>query len=176
MLSLLLTGGGWIARAGLSQAPDQPLSLGEVVSQDRATGDPASDFPADSYFDVFFEIETPAAYGGMVLFNREPFVVRAVITTFPPFGGAYVHDFEAALDYAIPLYLKADPSVLVGYLRKGVHVVAGGQEPPTDQEVNEQLAGLVAAPLPQCGDCGTLSPVAIPMMLVGMQLMRRRFR
>jgi hypothetical protein len=176
LLSLNLVGAGWIARAGFSQAPDQPHSRGEVVSQD-STGNPAHDFPADSYFDVFFEIDTPAAYGGMTLFNKVPFVVRTTITQFPPFGGAYVHDFEPAFDFAIPLYSKSSPDTLVAYLRKGVHVVeASPQNPPSDDEVGQHLDDLPQAPILQCGVCGAMGPGMVPLTFGGLLLMRRRRR
>lgn len=177
LLSLNLVGGGWTGRAGPSQAPDQPRSLGEVVSQD-ATGDPANDFPADSFFDVFFEIDTPASAGGMTVFNVDPFVVRTTITTFPPFGGAYVHDFEVGGTFALPLYMKSPPnSPLVGYIRKGVHVVVDARKPVTDQEVEEIFAELPQAEIPpECGACGAMAPAMIPLTLVGMYFMRRRVR
>ncbi len=175
LLSLNLTGGGWSARAGLSQAPDQSISPGEVVSQDT-TGDPANDFPADSYFNVFFEIDTPAAYGSMTLFNTIPFVVRTTITEFPPFGGAYVHDFEPALTFAIPLYMKSSPNTLVGYLRKGVHVVEAGQTAPTDQEVERHFEEILPVPLPVCGDCGAMGLMMVPFTFGGLYFMRRRVR
>jgi hypothetical protein len=176
LLSLNLTGSGWSVRAGLSQAPDQSISPGEVVSQDT-TGNPASDFPADSYFNVFFEIDTPAAYGSMTLINKIPFVVRTTINEFPPFGGAYVHDFEPALTFAIPLYMKSSPSTLVGYLRKGVHVVESAQNPPTDEEVEEHFEEIVQVPLPpECGECGNLGFAVVPFMFGGLYFMRRRVR
>ena len=90
-------------RAGLD-APDQPISPGEVESQ-SATGNPAQDFPADSFFNVFVEIDLPAVFDfdGATLFNSDPLlIVGNNINSLPP-KVVYIHGNTEA----VPVFFKS---------------------------------------------------------------------
>ncbi len=55
-------------------------STGQIVQQTAGT-----DFPADSFFDVFVEIETPLG----TFVNNEPVVLQSVIDAIPPLQAEY---------------------------------------------------------------------------------------
>lgn len=77
-------------------------SVGEV----RANG-PTSDFPADSFFDVFFEVEIE---GVGVLVNLEPFRVEAAgLKALPPVFDTYTHPPTPQ----IPLVMKGTAGPVV---------------------------------------------------------------
>ena len=101
---LNLTAGPIAVRAG-TDAPDQPISPGEVESQ-SASGNPANDFPADSFFDVFVEVDLPAAasFPGGTLFNSDPLLVENTNVTILPPKVVYRHGNSSA----VPLYFKSD--------------------------------------------------------------------
>ncbi len=82
MLSMQLAGGGVILRAGQGHSIGDPIrpTLGAISEQ----GDPSN---ADSFFDVFFEIEISA---GNFVYNRSPLRVQSKITCVPP-GNNYFH-------------------------------------------------------------------------------------
>ena len=110
--SIHLTGSGFEVRAG-SQAPLRPLSAGEVESLSGNSGDPTQDFPANSFFDVFVQVEVPGLGGfpKVELVNVEPLLVESEsITTFPP-KVLYIHGNSSA----VPLYFYSDIPIL------GVH-------------------------------------------------------
>jgi hypothetical protein len=93
--SLDMTGSGFSVRAG-SAAPGIPSSVGEVTSNatDGGVGNPANDFPARSFFDVFVDIDVP---GVGTLTNPSPLVVENPgITTFPPVV-IYTHGNSSAV-------------------------------------------------------------------------------
>lgn len=76
-------------RAGTS-ASSAPPSPGEVESE-SASGNPANDFPARSFFDVYAQITLPACgtggFTGATLYNRhnQPLIVQASnLTSLPP--------------------------------------------------------------------------------------------
>lgn len=103
--SIHLVGSGFEVKAG-SQAPLRPLSAGEVESLSGNSGDPAQDFPASSFFDVFVEVDVPAlgAFPSVQLVNVDPLLVEnASITAFPP-TVLYIHGNSSA----VPLYFYAD--------------------------------------------------------------------
>jgi hypothetical protein len=90
--SLLLTNNaGFNVRVG-SQAPDRPISPGEV--QSNATGgnigNPNFDFPASSFFNVFAEVDIP---GLGTVFNPTAMFLRGDenLTEFPP-KVVYLHE------------------------------------------------------------------------------------
>ena len=90
--SLFLTNGaGFNVRVG-SQAPDQPISPGEVQSNatEGDIGNPNFDFPAKSFFNVFAEVDIPNL--GTV-FNSEALFLRGdeELTKFPP-RVVYLHE------------------------------------------------------------------------------------
>ncbi|MDX1745695.1 MAG: hypothetical protein R3324_07140, partial [Halobacteriales archaeon] len=81
--------------------PNEP-SLGEIEelvnnNDGLLDVDPFANGDADSFFDVFFEIEI----GGQLLFNQDPKTMRAVITEKPPGIGDVYEDPEV-----IPLFTE----------------------------------------------------------------------
>lgn len=107
--SIHLTGSGFEVKAG-NQAPLRPLSAGEVESLSGNSGDPALDFPASSFFDVFVEVDVPALGGfpNIQLVNVDPLLVESEsISSFPP-TVLYIHGNSSA----VPLYFYADISAI----------------------------------------------------------------
>ena len=107
--SLHLTGSGFEVKAG-NQAPLRPISSGEVESLSGNSGDPTRDFPANSFFDVFVEVDVPALGGfpNIQLVNVDPLLVQSdSITSFPP-TVLYIHGNSSA----VPLYFYADISAV----------------------------------------------------------------
>jgi hypothetical protein len=102
-----LVGGGLAVRAGSQNqvlidrygAGAVPRSVGEVESK-SGTGDPANDFPAQSFFDVFVNIDLP---NGMVLYNTQPLLIRNNdVQSFPP-EVVYMHENAAAIPVFVDL-------------------------------------------------------------------------
>lgn len=122
---------GWGVRAG-EAAPAQPNSFGEVES--RALG--LTGFPADSFFNIYFEVDTPPdpPFNGMILENREPFVVEEKgITAFPPVDSNYLHSWSIVGRVAVFRKAVPGPDGFVGWLSQGSHGVAGDgclKDPP----------------------------------------------
>ncbi|MCH7811478.1 MAG: hypothetical protein IH958_02510 [Chloroflexi bacterium] len=97
IVTLNLTGFGAAVRAG-SAAPAQPISPGEVESLDP-TGNPVNDFPSESFFNVFVEIDLPAAAGfpGGTLYNTSPLlVISNKVERLPP-QVVYIHGNTSAV-------------------------------------------------------------------------------
>ena len=97
---LNLTFNSIAVRAGID-APDQPISPGEVESQ-SATGNPANDFPAESFFNVFIELDLPAVatFPGGTLYNQEPLLIVNDHLKNPPGlppKAVYKHDNSGAV-------------------------------------------------------------------------------
>ncbi|MEK8018587.1 MAG: Calx-beta domain-containing protein [Candidatus Parabeggiatoa sp.] len=117
MVSLeLISGDGFTVRAGDGMGNlenDGPLySPGAIIEQDS---DPAL---ADSFFDVYFEIETPDGFGietpdGKMLFpmlyNQEPCHMESVIDRVPPLK-VFEQNVNAYTCDNLLLYLSPDPS------------------------------------------------------------------
>src|SRR5205823_3661693 len=91
----------------IRESPSRP-SLGQIRQQS-----PGVDFPADSFFDIFVEIQTSAG----VLHNEDPIHMQAVINCIPPIGVIYIPPTSPD----IPLYNAAGQ--LVGFIRHSSHVV-----------------------------------------------------
>ncbi len=93
-------------------SPDQP-SLGAFEEQeDQVRGE--MDFPADSFFDVFFEIDLPAA--GLVLHNEDPFRVECKIDEVPPLLCLYQPPVSEPIELVNPAGVK------IATLVHGVHI------------------------------------------------------
>lgn len=93
-------------RAGTA-ASSAPPSPGEVESE-SPSGNPANDFPARSFFDVFVQITLPACgtggFTGATLYNRhnEPLIVQASgLTALPP---TVVYEHNASSEVPILFY------------------------------------------------------------------------
>lgn len=117
ILDMNLTG-AFVLKAGSSYYGDPGVddevrdsfyqcSFGEVApwsaSGDPNDGDPNEDFPADSYFNIFVEVDA----GGMRLFNLTPMVLSCAIRSFPPdlklpTNPYYDHEFRP-----VPLFSAA---------------------------------------------------------------------
>jgi hypothetical protein len=63
-----------------------PLSIGSSRSID-----PGIDFPAESFFDVFTEVQLPGLLPGDTLINYEPIHLTSIIGQFPPYHETYVY-------------------------------------------------------------------------------------
>jgi len=99
-----LGGSGARVRAGLA-APLAPFSPGEVESQNTGGVGVLPDFPAQSFFDVYVNVDLPPL-GGLtapaVLFNRIPLlVVNSPLLRFPP-RVVYIHGNSSA----VPVYFQ----------------------------------------------------------------------
>lgn len=101
----LASGGFGVLAGAAAQAavPGTPNSIGEVVSNATGAniGQPASDFPAKSFFDIFVDVEVPGLGGSLT--NSSPlYVENPAITSFPPVV-IYTHGNSSA----VPLELGA---------------------------------------------------------------------
>lgn len=106
MVSMSLTStGGHVTT--VRESPSRP-SLGQIRQQQ-----PGVNFPADSFFDVFVELDMP---DGSTLHNEQPIHTQAVIDAFPPFGSTY----RSPQSTALPLLNTAGQ--LVGTISKTVFV------------------------------------------------------
>jgi len=140
-----------------------PLSPGEVESKDP-TGNPSNDFPAQSFFDVFVEVDLPTVGvapfdipGGAMLINNVPLIVFNPTLTKPPgFPPTVVYLHENTT--AVPVYFKNDypyywnAGDLFGYLVLAGHGIDSTAEGDTVKQhafgnfVNSQPE------MPLCGD------------------------
>jgi len=75
-----------------SQKPGLPHSPGKVSSNSGASGQPAEDFPASSFFNIFVEVDLPLGGATARIGNTIPLVVSSTnIQTLPP-KVVYIHD------------------------------------------------------------------------------------
>ena len=88
----------------------EALSLGEIEEQDNVTGE--LDFPADSFFDIFFEVEV----SGIILHNQNPLHLECKIDEIPPELCAY----EPPIPDPIPLY--DDDKNLIAFIEHAMHI------------------------------------------------------
>jgi hypothetical protein len=107
MVGMELTGGGITVRA--SSTVD---STGLIEEQQNITPG-ALDFPADSFFDVFFEIELP---GGIILHNDTPFRVECKIEEIPPYLCFYLPPVRT------PIILDNAQEEKIATLLHGLHL------------------------------------------------------
>ena len=109
MVSMQLTGSSSIfGPVMIRESPSRP-SLGRITQQQ-----PGTDFPADSFFDVFVELaNTPLG----TLHNEQPIHMQSVINAIPPLLSVYMPPTSTD----IPLYNSAGQ--IVGSIRQAVHVV-----------------------------------------------------
>lgn len=108
-------GCGFALRVGTGSGVS-PASFGEV--EDNNPG--ADDFPAESFFNVFFELDVPL-FGGTTLYNQasDPLVVvNDALDQLPP-RVIYIHGETPA----VPIYFKNGPDIgkRFGFLRLAGH-------------------------------------------------------
>ena len=85
IVAMDLTGTSGMGLVTLHIAPAPPPTTGWVIGAD----DPGTDYPADSFFDVFVTVDIPGM-GAVSLHNQEPIPVEALgITDVPPLGSSY---------------------------------------------------------------------------------------
>lgn len=107
IVAMELTGSGG---GRLIESPTQ-RSIGQIVRR--------RDGLADSFFDVFFEVEIP---GLGTLRNMEPVRLQTVIKDIPPFGSVYFH--------VRPVPLVDPQGRIVGRLISAKHATNGPPQPP----------------------------------------------
>ncbi len=149
--SMNLTAGPVAVRAG-TNAPDQPMSPGEVESQ-SGSGNPVDDFPADSFFNVFVEVDLPGVFDfpGGTLYNSDPLLVlNNDVTELPP-RVVYVHGNSSA----VPVFFKSDnlpaweAGDLFGWLALAGHGASFDDSPEDSAEFEQTYQEEVASdPLP----------------------------
>jgi cysteine-rich repeat protein len=111
ILSMDLSGSSSLGTLRLVQSPTLP-SIGKIKSQG-----PDADFPADSFFDVFFEVETRLPPPLDLLHNQDPIQMREVIRCIPPFGRIYVPAFRQQ----IPLFdVQGNPVTNLTHAQHGI--------------------------------------------------------
>ena len=69
---------------------------------------PEPDFPAESFFDVYFELELPEHAPGEIFHNEIPLHVSSFVTQWPPYWETY------EMDAAVPLPLHNSMGAVVG--------------------------------------------------------------
>jgi hypothetical protein len=117
-------------------------SMGEVRQKE-----PGQDFPADSYFDVFVEVEIPGL--NLMLHNEEPMHMEAQLSSLPPGeGDGYRGEDDR------PLYTPA--GLQVGRIVDALHIPnppSATEEPDaTDEPTEEPTEEGATATEPSGGD------------------------
>jgi hypothetical protein len=142
--------GGPRVRAGAA-APNRPFSPGEVESQSGASNDANLDFPANSFFDVFVEVDLPSfgSVPSMTLYNPYPLLVtNYTVTHFPP-KVVYIHGNSNAVPI---LFRDNGPSwqagQLFGWLVLAGHGMSYRYEVGDIGEFNSYMQTLREMPLP----------------------------
>jgi len=134
---------GVAVRAG-TLAAAQPVSPGEVESLDPA-GIPANDFPAESFFDIFVEVDLPAAGAipAFMLYNSTPLMVfNPMLPMFPP-TVVYIHGNSNAVPV---LFRTPNPGTwavndVFGWMVLAGHGVGFGSDPMSIQRF-QQIMGM----------------------------------
>jgi hypothetical protein len=110
IVELELTGTSSFGPIAVRQSPDRP-SMGLVEQQT-----PGQDFPADSFFDVFLEVEILNV--GLIGYNPEAILMEAELSDLPP---GFRDQYEGALVLPTPL-LSADSDVEFAMILDALHV------------------------------------------------------
>ncbi len=147
-------GFGITVRAG-TDAGVSPPSFGEVEALPGS-----NDFPAESFFNVFVEIDVPF-FGGTTLFNIAPLlVVNNSLDSLPP-TVVYIHEETPS----VKVFFKDGPHAgsLFGYLRLAGHKTGGECQDPCNPSTcpakDELEAALAEQPLMKCRQCNRLQQV-----------------
>ena len=88
----------------------QPASTGKITEQENDTGE--LDFPADSFFDIYFEVELE----GATLHNEEPLHLECKIEQIPPELCAYEPPIPE------PIQLFNTDGVKVAFIDHAMHI------------------------------------------------------
>ena len=110
------------------QSPDLP-SLGEVRQQE-----PGEDFPADSFFDIFVEIDLPDL--GIIAVNQDPLVLEATLTDLPPAEG---DEYRGANGEPLPIY--SESGIQIGRIVDALHIPEPPPEEPDEPDEPEATEG-----------------------------------
>jgi hypothetical protein len=70
--------------------------------------EPSPDFPAESFFDVYFQIELPDLLPGEILHTETPMFVSSFVTQWPPYYEVYQSD------PAVPIPIFNEGGIVVG--------------------------------------------------------------
>jgi len=87
IVSMQLQGNGNLIHSLGVAIASTPTSTGQIIALD-----PGSDFPAESFFDVYMELTVTTAQGDLILHTEEPWHIQAEILCIPPVGTPHKHD------------------------------------------------------------------------------------
>ena len=112
IIGMSLTGTTSVGPATVMQSPTRPSNGAFEEQNNAATG--TIDFPADSFFDVFVEVDLPQM--NMVLHNTQPIRMECIIFQIPPEFCLY----QPPVDDPIELYNEQDQ--LVALIVHAAHI------------------------------------------------------
>jgi hypothetical protein len=141
IVELTLTGTSSFGPIEVRQSPER-RSMGMVEQQE-----PGQDTPADSFFDIFLEVEVMDI--GLVGFHEEAIRMEAELIEFPP---GFLDQYEGALALPTPL-LSVDSKEEFALILDALHVP---NPPPEDGETPE------ATPTPTPTPEATPTPTPTP--------------
>jgi hypothetical protein len=142
-----LTGGG----IKVSESPTQ-ASNGLIEEQANVMSGQL-DFPANSFFDVFFEVDVG---GGVILHNDVPFRVQCKIEEIPPYGCLYVPPIPE------PVVLNNVDEVKIATLLHGLHIPVGPKQKLVIFANRQKDETPTATPTPPTA--ATSTPTDTPML------------
>ncbi|MGB2695873.1 MAG: DUF6073 family protein [Dehalococcoidia bacterium] len=119
-------------------------STGQVRQQEKGR-----DFPADSFFDVFVEIEVPDM--GITASNDAALSMHATLTGVPPAAG---DAYRSANDGPLPIFTSAGRQV--GQIVDALHIPQ--PSPPLTGEPGATATSEASTPIPSVGPTGAEQP------------------
>lgn len=140
IVEMELTGMASFGEVIVRPHPDQP-SLGMVEQQE-----PGVDFPADSFFDVFVEVELP--HISMTAVTEEPMRMEATLTALPPGEGDEDGEdnvYRLSTGEAVPLIAATEASLMIGRISDAIHIP---NPPPEEGETPEATPTEETQPTP----------------------------
>jgi len=146
IISMCLTGGGFTLRAGAGQQHGPGVLVASLGAIAELPGDPRL---ADSFFDVFFEVDIG---GGMFLYNQTALRLATTISCAPPGQASYIHPTDC-----IPLYTSPVPG-------QGMHVA---NLTSAQHNVNQEV-------IPSLSQWGLIALVLVLAGVGGIFILRRR--
>lgn len=92
---------------------------------------PGEDFPAESFFDVYVEIQTPLPRPFNIIYNKEPVIMSNIIDYIPPYLDNYTSN-----NTPVPLYTKTGifSTRPIGYIVNASHLL-----PPKPSELEVEI-------------------------------------